>query len=88
MLTIELCKSHNFINYNSREAYKYFSSLGPSGNIFSIGTNVFSDVIYNCPNLLDGKHVKLSDVDLEFISTKAGNQNKGRNNPDRQLVRF
>jgi len=27
--------------------------------------------------------VKLSDVDLEFISTKAGNKLKGRNNPDR-----
>jgi hypothetical protein len=55
-----------------REAYKFFSALGPSGNVFSIGTNVFSDVIYNCQGLLD-KNLKLSDVDLEFISTKAGN---------------
>jgi len=49
---------------------------------------VFSDIIYNCAGLLDSKNVKLSDVDLEFISTKAGNQFKTRQNPDRQLIRF
>ena len=61
--------------------------MGPSGNVFSIGTNVFSDVIYNCSNLLD-KSLKLSDVDLEFISTKAGNQFRTKCNPDRQLIRY
>jgi len=47
--------------------------VGPSGVVFSIGTNVFSDIIYNCPNMLDSKSLKLTDVDLDFISTKAGN---------------
>lgn len=72
--TIELCKLLSDIcnHFYRREAYKFFSALGPSGNVFSIGTNVFSDVIYNCTGLLD-KNLKLSDVDLEFISTKAGN---------------
>ncbi|CDW87404.1 UNKNOWN [Stylonychia lemnae] len=71
-----------------REAYRYFSAVNPSGLVFSIGTNVFSDIIYNCPSMLDSKLLKLSDVDLEFISTKAGNQFRGRMNPDRQLIRF
>ena len=42
---------YNYLSSNYRvirEAYRYFASLGPSGNVFSIGTNVFSDVIYNC----------------------------------------
>lgn len=62
--------------------------MGPSGNVFSIGTNVFSDIIFNCPGLLDSKNVKLSDVDLEFISTKAGNKLRSKNNPDRQIIRY
>jgi hypothetical protein len=46
---------------------------------------VFSDIVYNCQGLLDSKNVKLSDVDLEFISTKAGGNKfkTKRNNPDR-----
>ncbi len=56
--------------------------------MFSIGTNVFSEIVYNCPSLIDSKHVKLSDVDLEFISTKAGTAHKTKNNPDRQIIRF
>lgn len=33
--------------------------------------------------------MKLTDVDLEFISTNASNNKlRGRNNPDRQLIRF
>jgi hypothetical protein len=54
-----------------KEAYRYHASINPSGNIWSIGTNVFSDIIYNCNNLVDYKSLKLSEVDLEFIATKA-----------------
>ena len=72
-----------------RETYKYMASLGPSGNVFSIGMNVFSDVIYNCEGVL-GDGMKLADVDLKFVATKAGGGKvgKGRNNPDRQLIRY
>jgi hypothetical protein len=76
--TTEPCNFTFKNHFCRREAYKYFSAIGPSGNIFSIGTNVFSDIIYNCSGLLDSKNVKLSDVDLEFISTKAGNQYRTR----------
>ena len=31
--------------------------------------------------------IKLSDIDLEFISTNAGNKNQALN-PDRALVRY
>jgi hypothetical protein len=71
------------------EAYRYLSALGPSGKIWSIGTNVFSECIYNCKGLVDYITLKQSDVDLEFIATKASaNQLKSETNPDRQLIRF
>lgn len=71
------------------EAYRYLSALGPSGRYWSIGTNVFSDTVYNCKGLVDYVSLKQSDVDLEFIATKAsGNQVKWDTNPDRQLIRF
>jgi hypothetical protein len=73
----------------SKDAYKYHAALNPSGNIWSIGTNVFSDIIFNCKDMIDYKTLKLSDVDLEFITTKAsGSQFKVKTNPDRQIIRF
>lgn len=40
-------------------------------------------------NVIDYKTVKLSDVDLHFVSTLAsGTQYKTRTNPERQLIRF
>lgn len=38
-------------------------------------------------NIIDGKDLKLSDIDFEFIATKAGNKNKPLN-PERWLVRY
>lgn len=50
---------------------------------------MFSDCIYNCKGLVDYITLKQSDVDLEFIATKASaNQIKYDTNPDRQLIRF
>ena len=37
---------------------------------------------------MDYKTLKLSDIDLEFISTKAGGKGKHEFVPERQLVRF
>lgn len=54
----------------------------------SIGTNVFGDIVTNLSDLIDYKTLKLSDIDLEFISTKAGGKSKYQYLPERQLVRF
>lgn len=54
-----------------------------------MGTNLFSYIVFNCPGLVDHKTIKLSDVDLEFIATKAaGAHFKTKTNPDRQLIRY
>jgi hypothetical protein len=71
-----------------RESYKYFSGIDPVGNIMAIGTNVFNEIISNCEGLVDQKTLKLSDVDLEFVATKAGSKNGGPRNPERQLIRY
>ena len=50
---------------------------------------MFTDIIQQS-GIIDGRFLKLSDVDLEFIATNSGgndaNQDK-RLNPDRHLVR-
>ena len=51
-----------------REMYKFTSGSDPMNDIFCIGVNVFSDLVTNgTPSLIDGKFLKLSDLDLERI---------------------
>eukprot|EP00347_Sterkiella_histriomuscorum_P017828 403347825 len=69
-----------------RECYKHYAGINPQNDIPSIGQNAFQDFVNNC-QILEGDLIKLSDVDLEFISTNAGNKNQ-RLNPDRALVRY
>jgi NLR family CARD domain-containing protein 3 len=72
-----------------KDAYKFFSALSPNGTICSIGTNLFSYICFNCPGMVDHKSIKISDIDLEFIATKAAGQHfKTKTNPDRQLIRY
>lgn len=72
----------------SKDSYKFFSGLSPSGNVTSIGTNLMTYITLHCQNLVDNKTLKMSDVLLEFISTKANTQFKTKMNPERQLIRF
>lgn len=65
-----------------RETYKYYSAVAPAGLVTSIGSNVFSDILSNCEGAIDNKTLKLSDLDLEFVSTNAGTK-KHKNNPER-----
>jgi hypothetical protein len=40
------------------------------------------------PGAIDNKMLKLSDLDLEFVATKAGGTKKpGNRNPERALIR-
>ena len=56
-------------------------------DIFCIGVNVFSDLIANqIPGFIDGKTLKLSDLDLERIQTNANEQNS-KFNPKNNMVR-
>mmetsp|Transcript_6029 Transcript_6029/g.5632 ORF Transcript_6029/g.5632 Transcript_6029/m.5632 type:complete len:199 (-) Transcript_6029:158-754(-) len=70
-----------------REVYKFQAALGQVGLYPSIGSNVISEIIGGCSNLVDNTSLNLSDIDLEFVATNAGNKNNPRN-PERQLVRY
>jgi hypothetical protein len=72
-----------------KETYRHYSSMNPSGDIWSISSNPITDFV-NSADLIDGKTLKLSDVDLKFIATcSASNEWKGNpRNPERSLVRF
>jgi hypothetical protein len=73
----------------SKDAYRFFAGLQPITNICSINSTLFSFVVFNCVNLLDNKHVKIADLDLEFIATKAGGASmKSKMNHERQLIRY
>jgi hypothetical protein len=83
---------YNFLKANYRaikDAYKFFSGLQPANGVFSIGTNLFNYICFNCNGMVDQRSLKLSDVGLEFITTKAASMNmRTRLNPERQLIRY
>jgi len=55
-----------------REMYKFTAGSDPMNDIFCIGLNVFSDLIISViKTIVDGKCLKLSDLDLERIQTNA-----------------
>jgi hypothetical protein len=69
-----------------RESYKYTAGVDPQDNLVCIGVNTFSDVVSNLTGFIDGRNMKLADLDLEFISTNA-NGKQSKRNPERMLVR-
>ena len=72
-----------------RDAYKQTSGEDAKGNGMSIGRNAFSALMQACGDLVDGKTLKLSDVDLGLISVKAADAKKGNKNiPVDQLIRY
>lgn len=73
-----------------KETYKNYASYNPNGDIFSISQNPMSELMNNC-DLIDGKSLKIADVDLKFIATCSASamDYKGNNrNPERAIVRY
>lgn len=69
-------------------AYKYLSCIA-SGDVWAIGTNVFTDFLSKC-NMIDDT-LRLKDADLKFIATYTKTDPalmKNYRNPDRMLVRY
>ena len=70
-----------------REVYKFYAGSDPMNDIFCIGINVFGDLIVNqIPGFIDGRFLKLSDLDLERIQTNA-NETNSKFNPKNNMVR-
>jgi hypothetical protein len=54
-----------------RESYKYIAGMEPQNNVPCISNMIYSDTVQQMENMVDGKTLKLADLDLEFIATKA-----------------
>jgi len=77
-----------------RESYKFLSSIAPAGAIPCIGMNVLSGLMLEAKDFVDYNNIKLSDIDLSFISSNAASSRIHEykidecNNPERGLIRF
>lgn len=70
-----------------KETYKYFAGLTPIGDTWAISMLGFTDFL-NAANIIDGKTLKLSDVDIKFIATSSSSEFKNNpRNPERGLIR-
>jgi len=80
-----LRENYDFI----REAYRCFAGMSAISNVCCIPSPILTYIAQNCPNLIDNKTLRLADLDLEFIATKAGaSKVKTNMNPERQLIRY
>ena len=69
-----------------RETYKYLSAVDPQKEIMCISMNTLGAFAQEIPRFVDMRTIKLSDVDLECISTNAGGRPE-KMNPANQIIR-
>jgi hypothetical protein len=87
----EIQKSHDYLKsiYKKiRETYKYYAGVSPLGRIMCTGSGTISECLSHCEKFIDGKTIKLSDVDLEIIACNGGKRIANWLSPDKGLVRF
>ena len=70
-----------------KETYRYYAGLNPIGDTWAISMLGFTDFL-NAAEIVDGKTLKLSDVDIKFIATSNSSEYKSSaRNPERGLIR-
>jgi NLR family CARD domain-containing protein 3 len=86
----EKVKKYMKHNYKQlRDAYKLTAGQDAAGNNMSIGKYMFGALMQNCGDLVDGKTLKIADLDLAMIAVKAADSKiKNKNVPADQLVRY
>jgi len=70
-----------------RETYKYISGLQPLGRCMSIGAGTLTEMLHHCTDFIDGRVIKLSDIDLALIACNGGRKVTTMWTPDKALVR-
>lgn len=75
-------------NYKSLKAvYKYLAAVGVTGDVWSIGSNAFTDFLVKCKIIDD--NLRLKDADLKFIATITDpSLAKNPRNPEKSIVRY
>lgn len=69
-----------------KETYKYLSSIGSNGSVFSIQLNCYTDFVKQI-NLVDGNIIRFATSDTEFITMNKRTKPSPLN-PGVALVRF
>ena len=69
-----------------RECYKYYAGISPIGRVMCVGSGVLTEMCRECYDLLDGKHLKLTDLDLSIIACNGGSI-AGPLNPKQAVIR-
>lgn len=57
------------------------------GRVMCIGPGNLTEMLNHCNNFIDGKTVKISDIDLELISCNGGKKVRNDLTPDKAIVR-
>jgi hypothetical protein len=70
-----------------RDVYKYHAGLA-TARVVSVGSGIISEILSHCNEFIDGRQLKLSDVDLEVIACNGGKRESNYLSPDKSLVRF
>lgn len=69
-----------------REVYKYYSAIAPQGRIMCVGAGVLTEMVRDCPGLIDGKTLNMTDLDICIIACNGGVK-KNPLNPLQAIVR-
>lgn len=70
-----------------RETYKYYAGLSPLGRMPCIGPGTLTELLNRCDGFIDGKTIKISDVDLQVIACNGGKRVVNYLSPDKALIR-
>lgn len=70
-----------------RETYKYYAGVSPLGRVMSIGPGTMTELFHHCENFIDGKVIKISDIDLQLIAVNGGKRTNNYLSPDKAIIR-
>lgn len=70
-----------------KETYKYYAAQNPTGEVWSISQQSFTDFIYET-GIIDGKNLELADVFIKLKATLFSEDKNNPRNPERSLVRL
>ena len=71
-----------------KETFKYYSGISPMGRTTCVGQTVMTEIVNQCPGLVDGKFVQIKEVDLAVIACNGGRPGNNYLSPTNALVRF
>ena len=66
-----------------RDAYKHAAGQEIAQNLVSMSENSFRSIMQSCGDLIDGKTLNKSDLDIGFVAVKWDRGAKNKNIPEK-----